>query len=87
MPDRVPPQYVVATVEAMILEIAAELHPQHLTATGLAAKVIAHPADAREVETAEQAVRNLGEFGLFRERDDEALELTKAALHAVALLT
>jgi len=87
MSDKVPPQYVIATVEAAILEIDAELHPQRLTAVGLAAKVIAQPSDAREVEVAEQAVRNLREFGLFRECDDESLEPTGTALHAVALLT
>ncbi len=87
MPDQTPPQYVVATVEAAILKLAAELHPQRLTAKELAGELITKPKDIREVDTAAEAIRNLREFGLLCEHDDETIELTKAALHAVTLLT
>jgi hypothetical protein len=33
-----------------------------------------------------QAIRNLREFGLLRDRDDEIVEPTPAALHVYALL-
>ncbi len=82
-----PPKYNVAIVEAVILEVAAELHPGSLTAKELAPMIIGDPDDAREVETAAQAIRGLCEFGLFRVRDDEVAEPTPAALRAVALLT
>jgi hypothetical protein len=82
-----PPKYIVATVEAVILEVAAELHPQNPTAKELALKIIGDPDDAREVETAAQAIQGLREFGLFADRDDEIVEPTPAALRAVALLT
>ena len=81
-----PPKYDVATVEAVFLEVAAELHPQHLTATDLSLRIVGHPDDGREVETAAEAIRNLREFGLFRLRDDEIVEPTPAALRAHALL-
>jgi hypothetical protein len=80
------PNYNVAIVEAVILEVAAELHPQNLTAKELALKIISDPDDTREVETAAQAIRGLREFGLFSVRDDEIVEPTPAALRAVALL-
>lgn len=36
MTDRdTPPQYAVAVVEALMLEVAAELHPQHLSTRDL----------------------------------------------------
>lgn len=82
-----PPKYNVATVEAVILEVAAELHPQNLTAKELALMIVGDPDDAREAETAAQAIRGLREFGLFKVRDDEIVEPTPAALRAVALLT
>jgi hypothetical protein len=81
------PKYNVAIVEAVILEVAAELHPQRLTASELARKVISDPDDARELRTAAQAIRNLREFGLFAERGDAIVEPTPAALRACALLT
>jgi hypothetical protein len=81
------PNYNVAIVEAVILEVAAELHPEHLSAGGLSLKIISDPDDSREVETAAQAIRNLREFGLFSDRDDEIVVPTPAGLRAVALLT
>jgi hypothetical protein len=82
-----PPKYNVATVEAVILEVAAELHPQHLPVMELALMVIGDPDDAREVEAAAQAIQGLREFGLFKVRGDEIVEPTPAALRAVTLLT
>jgi len=81
------PNYDVAKVEAVILEIAAELHPEHLSTGGLLLKIVSDPDDAREIETGVQAIRNLREFGLFADREDEMVEPTPAALRAVALLT
>jgi hypothetical protein len=81
------PKYNVATVEAVILEVTAELHPQNLTAKELALMIIGDPDDVKEVETAAQAIQGLREFGLFKVRDDEIVEPTPAALRAVALLT
>jgi hypothetical protein len=81
------PNYNVAIVEAVILEVAAELHPENLTAKDLSLKVISDADDTREVETAAQAIRGLREFGLFADRDDEIAEPTPAALRACALLT
>lgn len=81
------PKYDTATVETVLLEIAAELHPEHLSAGGLTLRIVVDPDDDREVETAAQAIRNLREFGLFRDRDDESVEPTPAALRAFALLT
>jgi hypothetical protein len=82
-----PPKYDVATVEGVILEVAAELHPRHLSTGGLLLEIVSDPDDAREIETGTQAIRNLREFGLFAHRDDEIVEPTPAALRAVALLT
>ncbi len=81
------PKYNVAIVEAVILEVAAELHPENLTAKELALKIISDAEDAREVETAAQAIRGLREFGLFANREDEIVQPTPAGLRAVALLT
>jgi len=81
-----PAKYNLTTVEAVILEVAAELHPQHLPSNELSLRIIADPGDSREVETATQAIRNLREFGLFSDREDEIVEPTPAALRAVALL-
>jgi len=85
--SNVPPKYNVAIVEAVILEVAAELHPEHLSAHELSLKIINDPDDSRELETAAQAIGSLQELGLFEVRDDEIAEPTAAALHAVALLT
>jgi hypothetical protein len=81
------PKYDVAKVEAVILEVAAELHPEHLSTAGLLLKIVSNSDDAREVEIGVQAVRNLREFGLFANREDEIVEPTPAALRACALLT
>jgi hypothetical protein len=81
------PNYDVPKVEAVILEVAAELHPEHLSTGGLLLKVVSDPDDAREVEVGAQAIRNLREFGLFADREDEIVEPTPAALRACALLT
>lgn len=82
-----PPKYNIEVVEAVILEIAAELHPEHLPTRELISKIVSDLDDEREVETASQAVRRLKELGLIRERDDEVVEPTRATLHVVALLT
>jgi hypothetical protein len=84
--SKTPPKYNVAIVEAVILEVAAELHPEHLSAHELSLKIISDPDDSRELETAVLAIDGLREFGLFKVRDDEIAEPTAAALHAVALL-
>jgi hypothetical protein len=81
------PNYNVAIVEAVILEVAAELHPQNLTAKELALRIISDADDTREVETAAQAIRGLREFGLFADGDGEIVMPTPAGLRAVALLT
>lgn len=82
-----PPKYNVATVEAVLLEVAAELHPQNLTANELALKLISDADDAREVEAVAQAIRGLCEFGLFADGEGEIVMPTPAGLRAVALLT
>lgn len=82
-----PPKYDLAIVESAILEVAAELHPEHLSAGGLLLKIVGDPEDRREVETAALAIRGLREFGLFEARDDEIVEPTATALRAVKLLT
>jgi hypothetical protein len=81
------PKYDVAIVEAVILQVAAELHPQNLTAKELALRIVWNASDRREVETAAQAIRGLREFGLFCGGDGEIVQPTPAALRAVALLT
>jgi hypothetical protein len=82
-----PPQYDIAKAEAVILEVAAELHPQHLTAGDLSLRIVGNANDTREIETAAKAIKGLREFGLFAPRDDEIVEPTPAALRACALLT
>jgi hypothetical protein len=84
--SKTPPKYNVAIVEPVILQMGAELHPRHLTARELSLRIVTNPDDKREIETAAQAIRNLCEFGLFKDRADEIVELTPTALHAVALL-
>jgi hypothetical protein len=82
-----PPKYDVAVVEAVILEVAAELDPEHFSTGGLLLRVVGDPDDAREIETGVQAIRSLREVGLFTHRDDEIVEPTPAAVRAVELLT
>ncbi|HEU4600052.1 MAG TPA: hypothetical protein VFS26_09905 [Solirubrobacterales bacterium] len=79
-------KYDVAIVEAVVLQVVAELHPEKLTGTELALEVVADRADARELATAARAIRNLRECGLLADRDDEIVEPTPAALRACALL-
>jgi hypothetical protein len=81
------PKYSVATVEAVLLEMTAELHPKHLSTEGLLLEVVTDPGDEREIETGMQAIRSLREIGLFTHRDDEIVEPTPAAVRAVKLLT
>lgn len=80
------PKYNAAIVEAVILEIAVELHPEHLSRDELSLKIVSDPDDSREVETASRAIRGLREFGLFKDRGDEIVEPTPAALRAFELL-
>lgn len=88
MPDsKTPAKYDVSKVEAVILEVAAELHPEQLSTGGLLLKIISDPDDRREIETGAQAISNLREYGLLSARGDEIVEPTAAALRAVALLT
>lgn len=81
-----PPKYNVTLVEALILEMAPELHPRRLPADELSLEIVGDPDDSREKETVAQAIRGLREFGLLTDRDDEIVEPTPVALHAVALL-
>jgi len=83
----IPPKYDVAIVEAVILEEAAELHPEHLSAGALSLRIVGDPDDDKEIKTAARAIGGLREFGLFKARGDEIVEPTPAALRAVALLT
>lgn len=87
MSDKTPPKYDIAIVEAVILEVAAELHPEHLSTGGLLLKIVNDPDDAKEIETGAQAIQGLREFGLFADREDEIVQPTPAALRACALLT
>jgi hypothetical protein len=84
--SRIPPKYDVAVVESVLLEVVAELHPQHLTVRELSLRIVSDASDGREVEIAATAIRNLREFGLLSGRDDEIVEPTPAALRAYALL-
>jgi len=82
-----PPKYDVVKVEAALLEVAAELHPQRLSADALTSRIVSDRGDGQEVGTAAQAIANLREFGLFHERNDDGkVEPTPPALRAVALL-
>jgi len=80
------PKYNVAIVESVLLEVATDLHPQHLTVGELSLRIVSDASDSREVETAAQAIRGLREFGLFSCRDGEIVQPTPAALHARTLL-
>jgi hypothetical protein len=80
-------EYDVAHVEVLLLEEAVALRSQKLTARELSLKIICRTDDAKEMETATQAIRNLREIGLFVDRDDEIVEPTPAACRAVERLT
>jgi hypothetical protein len=79
------PKYNVVVVEAVILEMAAELHPMLLAPHDLSLRVVSDPDDKREVETVAEAIRGLREFGLLS-KEEEIVEPTLAALRAVVLL-
>ncbi|HWM63449.1 MAG TPA: hypothetical protein VNP96_05600 [Solirubrobacterales bacterium] len=81
-----PPKYNVSIVEAVILEVVAELHPKLISAGALLRRIVNDLADAREVATGSRAIHNLRESGLFTHRDDGKVEPTPAGLHAVRLL-
>jgi len=81
-----PRKYNVATIEGLILELAAETHPRPVTMEDLTKEVICDPDDEREKATLEQAIHGLREVGLFTQRDDEIVEPTPAGLRAVAVL-
>jgi hypothetical protein len=81
-----PAKYDLKIVEGVILEIATELHPEHLSVSGLSMQIVGNPDDDREIETAAQAISNLRELGLFKDRDDEIVEPTPVMLHVVKLL-
>jgi hypothetical protein len=82
-----PPRYNATLVARAILEEAIDLHPQRLTVDELSLRVVADPADGREVETASEAIRDLRRSGLLRYRnDDRVVEPTHAAFCARALL-
>lgn len=85
-PD-ISPQYNVAAVEALLLEIATELDPEHLSKDKLSLRVVTNPDDSREIDTAARAIRNLQEVGLFKDREDEVVQPTPAAIRACTLLT
>ena len=80
------PNFDVETVEAVVLEVVAELHPDNLPMDRLAQRIASDPDDCREMATATQAIHNLRKLGLLSDRDDEIVEPTPAALRAVALL-
>lgn len=82
-----PAKYDVAKVEAVILEVAAELDAEHFSTGRLLLEVVGNPDDEKEIETGVQAIRSLCEVGLFAQRDDEIVEPTPAAIRAVKLLT
>ena len=81
----IPAKYDLETIEAVVLRIAAELHPEHFPLGGFTLKIVSDPDDAREVETVAKAIDSLREFGLVKDRGGEIVELTPAALRAVAL--
>lgn len=80
------PKYMQIKVEAVMLEIVAERNPSRFTEEELIDAVVGDRGDEREVGTARQAIAGLREFDLARPRDDGVVELTPAALRAVALL-
>jgi hypothetical protein len=88
--SEIPAKYNVAKVEAVILEVVAELHEQHskqISTGWIVREIVENVADAREVETASRAIHNLREVGLFSPSDDGKVKPTPAGLHAVRLLT
>lgn len=86
MAKKTPPKYDIAILETLILEMAAELHPERLSTPEFTWKIVGDPDDRKEVGAVRRAIRNLREFGLVHRRDDEIVELTQPALRAVTLL-
>lgn len=80
------PKYDVTVVEAVILLLGAELHPQHLTVNELTLEIVSDVNDPKEVETISHAIDSLKSSDLLSRRDDEIVEPTRAALRACALL-
>lgn len=81
-----PPKYDRVIVEAVLYELAAELHPRCVSEEELVGRVITDADDEREVETARQAIGGLAEYGLATARPGRRIELTAPALRAFALL-
>lgn len=76
----------VPAVEEVILRLSTELHPEHLSAKEITARILSREPDRREIDTAAQAITGLREFELLRARADDTVEPTAAALRAVTLL-
>lgn len=81
------PKYSRSIVEALMLEVAAERNPSHLTEDELVGEIVSDRGDEDEVATARRAITGLREFDLASPREDGIVELTPAALRAVALLS
>lgn len=81
-----PPKYNPELVEHVILVEIIEQHPARLTVGELSLRIVADPADSREVEIATGAIRDLRRSGLIRYRsDDLVVEPTHTALRAAAI--
>jgi hypothetical protein len=82
-----PPKYNPVKVGQALLREVIELHPTHLTVDELTQRIVADPADRKEVNTVTKAMSELRQSGLLHHRDDErTVEPTPAALHAFTLL-
>jgi hypothetical protein len=86
-PGHAPPGHNLKIVESAVLEVAVELHPTHLAAEDLLQRIVSKRADTREIETTRQAIGNLRELDILRERDDGRLEPTQPTLRTAVLLT
>ena len=88
MTDRdTPPKYNMAIVEAVILEVAAELHPEHLSTDGLSLKIVSDPDDSRETETGPRRSAAFESSACSKTETMRSWSRHPAALRAVALLT
>jgi len=81
------PGHNLKIVEGAVLEVAVELHPTHLAAEDLLRRIVSQGADALEIETTRQAIGNLRDLGILRERNDGRLEPTQPTLRTAGLLT
>lgn len=89
------PSYDVATVEAVVLQLAVELHPRDVSGEKLALRIVSDPDDSKELETAAQAIRRLCEVclladpcgGLPGDLYGDTVGPTPAGIRAVDLLT